>query len=56
MARRHGQFQRYGTPYMTSPEALKYVCYEGSQGDIWALGLILFSMATGRDAFSPYEE
>jgi serine/threonine protein kinase len=46
------RFERYGTRFMSSPEILYGRGYKGPEGDIWALGLILYQMASGgRDAF-----
>ncbi|KAI3632216.1 hypothetical protein MIR68_010052 [Amoeboaphelidium protococcarum] len=41
------KFYRYGTSFMASPEVLSGKGYYGPEADIWALGLILYSMATG---------
>lgn len=51
------KFQRYGTIYMSAPEILTEHEFQGPEADVWALGLILFSMVSGgRDAFpAPYE-
>ncbi|KAI3635481.1 hypothetical protein MIR68_006119 [Amoeboaphelidium protococcarum] len=47
------KFYRYGTSFMASPEVLSGKGYYGPEADIWALGLILYSMATGGRHYQP---
>ncbi|KAI3649428.1 hypothetical protein MP228_005060 [Amoeboaphelidium protococcarum] len=47
------KFYHYGTSFMASPEVLSGKGYYGPEADIWALGLILYSMATGGRHYQP---
>ncbi|KAJ3104026.1 hypothetical protein HDU97_009573 [Phlyctochytrium planicorne] len=50
-------FLQYGTREASAPEVLRGEGYLGPEADIWALGLILFMIATGGDdAFKSEEE
>ena len=40
-----------GTPMYASPELVKGIRYEGPPADIWALGVILYSMVAGKPPY-----
>ncbi|KAI9206729.1 uncharacterized protein BJ171DRAFT_440235 [Polychytrium aggregatum] len=49
-------FEQYGTREASAPEIIVKSSYLGHQGDIWALGLILFRIASGGEACFINEE
>lgn len=40
-----------GSPLYTSPEIIKGQSYIGPEVDVWAIGVVLYAMVTGRNQF-----
>jgi 5'-AMP-activated protein kinase catalytic alpha subunit len=48
--------ESYGSLYYSSPEIVEQVAYEGPEVDVWSMGVVLYSWASGRLPFGGTKE